>query len=258
MFKFALIGNGISYSLSPKIYNYWFKMYDIKATYILMDIPLDTFSKEFFTENIQNKFNGCNITKPYKEVLLPFLTEKTPAVQTIGAVNTIHFKNHEIIGYNTDYLGLIDSFAYYNLNLSNKNILIFGAGGAAKSLIYALNTLKLNSSIYIYNRSVDNLAKTKELFPNIKIYNTNFKNDIDVIFNATTLRLDELFKKVDLRIKKDTIIYNLNYNNNEYIKNDLQVFNGIYMLLSQAAYNFKIWFNQEPIINDNLIKYFTN
>lgn len=258
MLKFTLIGQNISYSLSPSIYNYWFKMYGIKASYTLMDILLQDFSKEFFINNIQSKFNGCNITKPYKEVLLPFLTEITPAVKTTGAVNTIHFKDNKIIGYNTDYLALIDSFSYYNLNLNNKNILILGAGGAAKSLIYALNSLNLNSSIAVYNRSANNLIRTKELFPNINIYNSNLKNEFGIIFNATTLKLDELFKKVDVRLKKDTIIYNLNYNNNEYIKNDLQVFNGIYMLLSQAAYNFKIWFNQEPIINDNLIKYFTN
>lgn len=202
MFNFTLIGNNISYSLSPNIYNYWFDLYNLKATYTLMDIKPDSFSKEFFTKNIQNEFNGCNITKPYKELFLPFLTKVTPAVKATGALNTIHFKNNEIIGYNTDYLALIDSFSYYNLNLKNKNILIIGAGGAAKALIYALNSLDLNSSIYVFNRSLGNLTRTKELFPNIIIYNNSLKNEFDVIFNATTLKLFDVFNLVDISLKK--------------------------------------------------------
>jgi len=235
--SFGLLGYNISYSLSPKIYNYWFKGYNITASYNLIDIAE-------LTPNVFSNYKGFNITKPYKEKIIPFLKKLSPEVQLIKSVNLVA----DNIGYNTDYLGLLDSYQYYNIHTANKNILILGAGGAARAVAYSLKDSAKN--IFIYNRTQEKAAKIIADF-NISNYQDNI--EFDIIFNATTLPFAEILQQVKPKNNNKTIYYDLNYYHNK--DTGMQQIDGLYMLLSQAKYNFEKFFGILPEINQQLLEF---
>ena len=255
--KFCLLGSGISYSLSPLIYDYWFKMYGIKAEYILEDIFSNALDMNFVIY-LKNNYQGFNITKPFKENIIPFLDSFSKEAELIGSVNLVRSINNKLVGYNTDYLGLLASFNFYNLNLSNKKILILGSGGAVRSLLFALQNK--GNKFYLLNRTKENAFKIKSIFANENIVvEDDFSKlstlNYDIIFNGTILNLEDslLFFKINVR-KNDTIYdmnYSYNYSNNLKKSN---LIDGLLMLLYQASYNFDILFNIKPIVNEDLIK----
>jgi shikimate dehydrogenase len=238
--KLGLLGKNISYSLSPKIYNYWFKEHNINATYNLIDV--ETIDSNIFTE-----FKGFNITKPYKETILPLLRDVSLEVKFIKSVNLVI----DSIGFNTDYLGLLDSYKYYNINFSKKNVLILGAGGAARALIYSLANFDCN--IFIYNRTPEKSYKVIEDFKDLKIQEYKENMEFDIIFNATTLNFLEILSQVKFKNNREIIYYDLNYYHNKL--EDFKCIDGLYMLLFQAKYNFEKFFGITPQVNQQLIDY---
>jgi shikimate dehydrogenase len=256
---YTLLGSNISYSLSPKIYGYFMNLYQIESSYSITDIHLPSLNENFINNMVKNNIKGFNVTKPFKELMLNYLDELSDEVKCINAVNMVSIQNSKLIGYNTDYLGLLDSFFHYNLDIVNKKILILGAGGASKSLIYALKNK--NNSFSIINRNINNAVKVQLLFnkENIKVINTFDDNNYDIIFNATTLDINSVISMYNIALNSKSIVYDLNYyyNNDDFKKycNKLDVIfiDGLFMLMYQAVHNFNIWFGIKPQIDDNLI-----
>lgn len=100
--QYGLIGYPLEHSFSPDYFNTKFKNGRIDADY--KTYPLNNI-KEFAALISKVDFSGLNVTIPYKEAILPYLDELDGEAQTIGAVNTIAFKNGKTIGYNTDCYG---------------------------------------------------------------------------------------------------------------------------------------------------------
>ncbi|MDR2008009.1 MAG: hypothetical protein LBQ34_03435 [Alphaproteobacteria bacterium] len=236
--KFGILGHNISYSLSPKIYAYWFDKYNIESRYDLIDVAE-------INPAIIRDYKGFNITKPYKEKILPLLKGLSVETHLIKAVNLVV----DGVGYNTDYLGLLDSYKYYNIETLGKNILILGAGGAARAVVYSLKDAK--SNIFIYNRTPEKVDKIIADFKDLNVQ--QYKENIhpDIIFNATTLTFAEILVQAGLKNNDKTIYYDLNYYHN---KSGEQI-DGLYMLLSQATYNFEKFFGILPQVNQQLINH---
>ncbi len=247
--NYGLIGNNISYSLSPKIYGYWLNKYSITEEYCIIDI----IEKELNYDLIKNH-KGLNVTKPFKQKIIPFLSELSKEVKFIKAVNLIINKNSKSYGYNTDYLGLLDSYKHYKLNLNNKNILILGAGGASRALLYSLKDY--NCKIYLYNRTKEKIKELVKDFNNLNI--SEHKNNIayDFVFNATSTSTNEILININIKKYDNIIYYDLNYYHNaEEQSNHID---GLYMLISQAKYNFYKFFGIMPEIDEKIINYIKN
>jgi len=139
MSKFGLIGKNIDYSFSKSYFTNKFLNEDLPHTYQNFDIES---IEEFLNIIKQNKnLKGLNVTIPYKESIIPYLTDINETAKEIGAVNTIKFKdNGELIGYNTDYYGFKKSIEPY-LKPNHKKALILGTGGASKAIAFALEKL---------------------------------------------------------------------------------------------------------------------
>lgn len=111
---------------------------------------------------------GCSVSMPFKESVIPLLDELHPAAATIGAVNTIVNKNGYLKGYNTDVYGA--EMVIKSLNLpSDCSVLLLGAGGVARAILYALKSLGIYD-VTITNRSLNrlhdfNLAQKCEIIP---------------------------------------------------------------------------------------------
>ena len=137
MKKYLVIGNPIEHSLSPKLHNYWLKENNIDAVYDKKKLDENEL-KNIISEVKEEKINGINVTVPFKKAVIPFLDELSPEAKDTQSVNTIYLQNGITIGHNTDIAGFELALKYSKYDVSNKDILILGAGGVAPSIIYAV------------------------------------------------------------------------------------------------------------------------
>ena len=139
--KYGLLGRNISYSFSRGYFGNKFEREGIAATYENFDIPDISYFQSILEQNPDLK--GLNVTIPYKEQVLPFLTDLDPTAAKIGAVNTIKvLPNGDLKGFNTDYFVFSEALKPF-LKPFHGKALILGTGGASKAIYYALNELQI-------------------------------------------------------------------------------------------------------------------
>ena len=128
----AVVANPIKHSISPFIHNAAFEQTGVNGVYVAWEISQDDLKAT--VENIRryNMF-GINLSMPYKQAVIPFLDEVTPAAQMIGAVNTVVNQYGKLIGYNTDGKGFFMSLPSFVIK--GKKMVMLGAGGAATAII---------------------------------------------------------------------------------------------------------------------------
>ena len=221
MKRFAVFGSPIIHSFSPPIYHQLFLNNEINGKYnrILTDKSGDVikYIKEF-------GLSGANITAPLKNLIIPHLSDISPDSKKINAINTILNYNNKLLGYNTDWNGVLNSLQnYYYLknkkyDLNYKKILIIGAGNSAAAAIYGIKTFFPKSNIDIINRSIERAKKIAA------IYNSNYisekvnlisLNQYDVII-VTVPNPSEYLS--DIQFSPQTILLYSNYTDLDYIK----------------------------------------
>ena len=104
MKKYFVIGNPIDHSLSPILQNHWLKNNNINAVYDKLKLEEHEI-KAFVHEIKDQKITGCNVTVPFKKLVIPHLDILSPEVEQTLSVNTIIFERGNLIGHNTDILG---------------------------------------------------------------------------------------------------------------------------------------------------------
>lgn len=145
--KLAVVGNPIAHSKSPLIFRFLFDAVNLEYSYEKLLLH----SAEEIPALFKNGYTGINITAPFKQRVIPFLDELSEDACRIGSVNTVVFSKGKLVGYNTDYIGVLHALEENGSDLSEKKCLIIGAGGAARAAIYGLK--KRNTKIQVYNRS---------------------------------------------------------------------------------------------------------
>lgn len=139
--RFGLIGKNIDYSFSIGYFTQKFKDLHLENyTYENFDFQhIDEFNTVLTTEK---NIRGFNVTIPYKEAVIPFLTEIDEIALEIGAVNTIKFTPKGLKGFNTDYYGFQKSIEPF-IKKHHKKALILGTGGASKAIAFVLKQFKI-------------------------------------------------------------------------------------------------------------------
>lgn len=145
MIKLALIGEGVEYSLSPAIHTKLFGLVGVKGTYTLIDVKQGELYDTF--QSVKDKYDGFNVTKPYKNALAAFTRENRSPV---GAVNTLVSEKKGLVGYNTDIFGFSQHIETEWGKIPPSEVLVLGAGGAAEAAVYALR--QMGHRVYIKNR----------------------------------------------------------------------------------------------------------
>lgn len=257
---YGIVGNPISHSLSPLLQNALAEEMNIDMKYVAFPV----------TANIKDAINGAfflgiqgfNVTIPFKKDMLDIVIDIDDRAQNIGAINTLIRVEDGYKGYNTDILGLGMSLKNSGLNIKNKNIILLGAGGAAKAALY-LAVEEEAKSITIINR---NKAKAEELkkeigFRNISTFSLDdLKSDINLlkyndyfVFQTTNVGMhpniddciiedEDFYKKCDAGIDliytpfETTFIKKMKESGNSCI-------NGLDMLILQGVASFEIWNN---------------
>ena len=260
MKKFLVIGNPIEHSLSPKLHNHWLKENNIDAVYDKKKLDENELKNIIF-EVKEEKINGINVTVPFKKAVIPFLDELSPEAKDTQSVNTIYFQNGIIIGHNTDIAGFELAIKYAKYNISNKKILILGAGGVAPSIIYSLKKMKA-SKITLSNRTKEKAENLKKLFEDLEIVNWGEIINFDMIINATSIGLkNEDGLNFDYSANGlNKFFYDVIYNPRETIfLKRAKLFgnrteNGKMMFIYQAHQSFTIWNKLMPEIDDKVIR----
>jgi shikimate dehydrogenase len=265
--QYGIIGKPVSHSLSPTLHNFWLKKNNLKANYSLIEIEKKEI--KLIINKIRTKeLQGINVTVPYKQDVIPYLDLIINDSKETHSVNTIYLNaENNIVGENTDVYGFEKSFInkLNSKNLLNKNFFIFGAGGVAPSLIYALKKNNIKK-IFLSNRTLKKAEDIKNKFPFIKIVPwdevVQKSEDMDIIINATSLGMKNSldFEMQIKRFKPDLIYYDVIYNPLEttmvknFKKSKIRTFNGLEMFLFQAQKTFFLWNKILPKVNEELKK----
>ena len=262
--KFGIIGNPIKHSLSPLLHNYWYKKYNVNASYSIID--MDENNLEEVVKKIKDKYlSGVNVTLPFKQKIVKFLEKIINDAKITGSVNTLFVDTKgAVTGDNTDVYGLQAAYLKRIENAMNKKALVIGAGGVSPSVIFSLEKSGVKK-ISITNRTHEKCLFLKKKFNFLNIFPwSNLQNEIknyDIIINATSLGLKdgadfdfdfEKCKKNSIYI--DTIYNPLKTKTFRFLKDKgVRVYNGLDMFIYQAQKSFYLWNKINPEIDNELI-----
>lgn len=258
MNKYCVIGYPIKHSLSPKIFNRWFKKFKIPAQYRTVEVAPRNLAK--FMRSFRENYAGANVTIPHKERLLRFLDKLSPEAKKIGAVNVIVNQRGKLVGYNTDCHGAMEALAsdsrlcasHFSKFLRNKKVVVLGAGGAARAIVYGLK--KAGARITILNRTVSRAKKLAKEFKCDygKLEDFDVRN-CDLIVNATSVGMCSVETplprlKIALKnCKKKPVVMDIIYSPRmtkllrDAKRTGCKIITGDKMFFAQAAKTFELW-----------------
>lgn len=265
MYKCAVIGSNVDHSLSPNIYKYFARQLEIELEYLKINTNFDDF-ENLIRNLMQEKFIGCNITAPFKNIAAIISDEVSEDVTISKAANTLFFNTNFIRAYNTDGLGFIYDLQNLGIVLREKNILLLGAGGAAAGILPYILRQNPSEVLIVNNNALraEKLIEQNRIICNsIDMQYKSFKDlckirqkskKFDIIIHATSCHSIVNFLTADI-MHKDTVLYDLQYAYQQQTslqqwgkKLSLHVYDGTGMLWQQAAIAFYIWFNYKPSI----------
>lgn len=159
---FCVIGDPIGHSLSPLIHTFVFKELDLPYAYETYHVPKKKLN-DFVTESRKKQRPGFNVTIPHKQNIIPFLDTLDPLAQKIGAVNTVDCKHGKWTGYNTDMEGFRTALARTGWKPQKGTVVLLGAGGAARAVIYALKTFEIQE-VFLFEIDFSRAEKFRNEF----------------------------------------------------------------------------------------------
>lgn len=242
--KFGLIGAAVSHSFSKSYFDEKFfrdGLRDYRYTlYPLTDIEeLSALLKE------NPEMCGLNVTIPYKEQVIPYLSEVSADSKKIGAVNVIKIKDGKLIGFNTDCDAFYETLkAWYPVNDKSK-ALIMGTGGSSKAVQEALRRLHIPFQLISRTKSRETITY-EQLHKKPDYY-----HEYPLLINTTPLGMHpdtQSCPPVNFdQITPEHYVYDLIYNparttllQRAEMRN-ANIKNGLEMLHLQAEKSWEIW-----------------
>ena len=251
----GLFGWPVEHSLSPLMHNAAFGRLNLDYCYVTFPVRPDLLADAVRAVRALG-LSGVNVTVPHKENVIPHLDEIDKEASFIGAVNTIVNRDGKLTGYNTDGRGFMKSLQEAGIEVSGKNVLIVGTGGASRAISYYLS--EKASALYLFDIDI---PKAERLIGDLSEIRGNVKraediksviNDMDIMINATPLGLketDPLPIRKDLIFQSTTVI-DLIYKETLFLKEakkrGCRTLDGLGMLLWQGVIAFELWTGVKP------------
>jgi len=257
--KVGLIGHPLGHSISPMFQQAAFDFMNIDARYELWDTNPDDIKKVLGGLRAADAL-GCNVTVPYKEMVIQMLDECDALCRRIGACNTIVNNSGKLMGYNTDADGFVKALRKYgDYPLFGKKVVILGSGGVARAAGFAL----LNSGVGLLTIAYDIKDQAQKLVDGLRNVGGHIDMmeskdvasalaDCDLLVNCTPFGMKETPLEgkslVDVRdIPAGILVYDVVYNplktqlllNAE--KAGANTLEGLAMLVYQGAAAFELW-----------------
>lgn len=255
----GLIGNPVGHSVSPAIHNNLARLTERNLVYTTFKVEkgdVATAVKGAYSLNIL----GLNVTVPHKSEVIDSLVDIDPLAKAIGAVNTLVRVEGGYKGYNTDILGLARELEDEGIELESSEVIILGAGGAARAITFLCASRKAKR-VYILNRTVDkaqNIAHAvNEYFHNECVIPMNI-NDYEsipgggyIVIQTTSVGLypnnDEAVIEDEAFYRKVAVGVDIIYNpaQTRFMRlvkaQGKKAYNGLKMLLYQGISAYELW-----------------
>lgn len=267
---FGLLGDPVGHSMSPFMQNYFLEQCGINGVYLAFSVESDTIGDVLRGMHAMG-VAGCNVTIPHKETVIPYLCGMSKAAEVCGAVNTLIYTPDGYYGDNTDGAGLLASLgAAHGWVPEGKNILIAGAGGAAKGVAAAM-ALAGADTICIANRTVEKaeqlaahiaaISETHtEAVPMEALAQTELYHRYDTIVNTTSVGMypnvnDSIPVRIDA-LTRQHLVVDLIYNPletkllYEARMQGAKTASGLGMFIYQGALAFEKWNGTRPDVSD--------
>ncbi|MDX1597880.1 MAG: shikimate dehydrogenase [Marinobacter sp.] len=258
---YAVVGHPISHSKSPRIHSLFARQTGQPVEYTAIQAPLDDFAgtvRSFFARGGK----GMNVTVPFKEQAWTLADRRTPEAEKAGAANTLLLDSEGLLtADNTDGRGLVTDLVHnHGVDLRDKSILVLGAGGAVRGVLGPL-LAERPTALTIANRTVSRAEALVELFrPDAGatwLSACGFEDvadRFDIIINGTSASLQGDLPPISPNvICADTVVYDMMYSLTTTTFNQwaldqgaTRVFDGLGMLVEQAAESFRIWRGVRP------------
>jgi shikimate dehydrogenase len=253
---YCIIGDPIHYSLSPGMQNAAFAALGLNCTYIAFRVPPSELKESM--ESLRSiNIAGFNVTVPHKVEVMKHLDELDVTAKKAAAVNTVNNIEGIFRGYNTDIHGFIEPLRRRMIDFRSMNVLVLGAGGAARAVVAGLAEESGSiSKVVIANRDVERAKELAKIGSGLGLKCETISldraqsasPDSDLIVNATIIGMNNEPSLIDYdHIKKGSIVYEIVYRpvTTSLIENakyaEANVVYGYEMLVEQGAKAFEIW-----------------
>jgi shikimate dehydrogenase len=256
----GLIGDPVEHSMSPAMQNAAFRELGLDYIYVPFHVKSAELGQAIAGMRALN-IRGLNVTEPHKVAVVQFLDELDQLAEKIGAVNTIVNDDGVLTGYNTDASGFLQALLERGIEPEGKNVVILGAGGAARAIAFIL--AERGATLLILNRALeldwakDLASRISQIFgKKVKALELNKENltkvigKADILVNATSVGMrptaDETPVPAD-RLHPDLIVYDIVYNPmktrllREAEAVGASTIGGVDMLVWQGALAFEKW-----------------
>ena len=258
--RYAVIGHPVAHSRSPEIHAAFARECGQDIEYMRLLAPLDEFVKT--TDAFRNGgASGANVTLPFKRDAFDYADVHSARAQRSRSVNTLIFERNEIVGDNTDGIGLCrDIVQNLGQTLRDARILLIGAGGAARGVVGALLDCR-PETLVITNRT---LAKAEKIVEEFAAENSFCAVDLtelhsrsfDVVINATSAGLTGALPPMEkLCFSTNALAYDMMYGKGQTAflafaaEHGARTADGLGMLVEQAAEAFFVWRGVAPSTN---------
>ncbi len=257
--RYGVMGYPVSHSRSPVIHRLFALQTGENIQYELLQVTpekLDTAVRQFQ----RTGGRGLNVTVPHKQEVLRYCDQLSERARTAGAVNTLSFRGGEILGDNTDGIGLLRDLAInLGFTIEDSSILILGAGGATRGIVGPLLEMQ-PASLRIANRTIDKAEAIVRQFADsgpvsaCRFGKVPVDESYDLVINATSAGVKgEAPPYPAAAVSPDTFCYDLSYGLNPTPfsvwgreQGAAHSVMGWGMLVEQAAESFFIWRGVRP------------
>lgn len=262
--RVCLMGHPVSHSRSPLIHGHWLRTLGIAGAYELVDVAPDAFPV-YLRELASHGYVGGNVTVPHKEAAFRVVDRHDEAAEAIGAVNTVWFDGRLLVGGNSDAHGFVTDLddRAPGWDVAGGHAVVLGAGGAARSAVYALARRGLH--IWVVNRTVGRAEELARHFGG-RVRACGYAAlpsllpTADLLANCTSLGMAGSGPlDVDLvALKPSAVVCDMVYIPLETPllaqarSRGHRTVDGLGMLLQQAGYGFARWFGTLPPVTAEL------
>lgn len=259
--KYGILGYPLGHSLSPYMhsrYNFYLNNGSGYDAYEIASDDLESSLKELHTAGVK----GLNVTIPYKQAVIPYLSSMDESAAIVGAVNTLKYTAEGYIGYNTDVTGLRNCLIKNGLELKGRNVLILGAGGAARAAAYVAVRSGCKS-LYILNRKLEKAGAVCRDFGGSS-YDYSCLNTLPdtpfFVFQTTSVgmypHIEDMLPLPDEMLNRFEAAVDLIYNPmptrflEKLSQRGIKTVTGFDMLIEQGLASRSIWNPEEKISDD--------
>lgn len=260
---YGVIADPVAHSQSPLLFNHWFAEHQQNAVYLPLRVGPEDEGLALFLDGCRKRpwldIAGFSVTLPHKASALRWVGDGADRTAlTVGAVNTLVFRDGGGRGYNTDCHAAIDSLVHAldidRAGLAGVSVNVLGTGGAARAVLAGLRDF--GARVTLYGRAE---VRTRDLAETFRCTPASWESRIDrsgdVLINCTTVGMWPAISESPIpadALRGCRLVFDLIYHPWETLllrhatALGAKTLNGLDMFLRQAAAQFVLWTGKNP------------